>query len=41
VTHDLTNASLARENDHGVSFAAIADIIERRPPGLFVELKSN
>ena len=29
--------SLAEMNDNGVSFAKIADIIERRPPGLFIE----
>lgn len=29
--------SLASDNDNGVPFPEIADIIESRPPGLFVE----
>lgn len=37
-SYDGDSTSLSHENDHGKSFAEIADIIESEPAGLFVEV---
>lgn len=37
---DEDESSLAERNDDGATFAEIADLIEARPPGLFIEGES-